>query len=115
MGRRLFFSGIAILTTYLDKQVAVHRADLVTNTYAANPEFIQRTAAAAHALVAKGYSVYQAQQGAAAIMNQAVMRQASILAYNDSWLLILKTFIVIAPAVLILRKPKGGGPAVDAH
>ncbi|HEY4132588.1 MAG TPA: DHA2 family efflux MFS transporter permease subunit [Gemmatimonadaceae bacterium] len=107
--------GIAIITTMLDKQIAVHRADLVTNTYLTNPAFVQRKAEAVGALMSKGFSVYQAQQGANALVNQAVMRQASILAYNDTWLLLLKTFLVIAPAVLIIRKPQGGGPVVDAH
>src|SRR5262249_28717049 len=44
--------GIAILTTFLDHQVALHRADLVANTYATNPLFAQRQAQTAAALVA---------------------------------------------------------------
>jgi DHA2 family multidrug resistance protein len=107
--------GIAILTTYLDHQLSVHRADLVSNTFANNPLFVERQTAAAATLVSKGFTVYQAQQGSMALMNQAVMRQASILAYNDAWILILMTFIVIAPAVLVIRRPEAGGPAVDAH
>lgn len=107
--------GIAILTTFLDKQIAVHRADLVANTFAANPAFISRQAQAMAGLMAKGYTAYQAQQGAVGLMDAAVTRQSVMLAYNDSWLLILKTFIVIAPVVLVIRKPSGGGPVVDAH
>jgi DHA2 family multidrug resistance protein len=107
--------GIAILTTYLDHQISVHRADLIANTFAANPAFAQRQAAAAAGLMAQGFNSFQAHQGAVALMDQVVMRQAMILAYNDSWLLILKSFVVIIPAVLVLRRPRGGGPVVDAH
>ncbi len=38
-----------------------------------------------------------------------------MLAYNDSWLLILIVFVCAAPAILLLRKPKGAAPAADAH
>jgi hypothetical protein len=38
-----------------------------------------------------------------------------MMAYNDAWLLILIVFFCCAPAVLLLRKPKGARVAVDAH
>jgi DHA2 family multidrug resistance protein len=107
--------GIAIITTYLDHQVALHRALLVANTYSANPELIQRQQATVGGLMAHGYTAIQAQQGALAILDQTVMRQATMLSYNDAWMLILKTFIVIAPAILILRKPKAHGPVEAGH
>jgi DHA2 family multidrug resistance protein len=43
------------------------------------------------------------------------MRQASMLSYNDAWMLLLLTFVCVSPAVLLLRKPKGRAAAVDAH
>src|SRR5262249_13704794 len=84
--------GIAIITTYLDHQLAVHRAELVTTTYAANPEFIQRQQQAAAALVTHGYTAFQARQGSLAILDQIVSRQAAMLSYNDAWMLLLETF-----------------------
>src|SRR5262249_25874686 len=111
--------GIAIITTYLDHQLAIHRADLVTTTYAANPEFIHRQQQTAAALMAHGYTAFQAHQGSLALLNQLLNRQASMLSYNDAWMLLLETFVVISPAVLILRKPRGqkggGGGGGDAH
>jgi hypothetical protein len=38
-----------------------------------------------------------------------------MLAYNDSWLLILLSFLIVAPAVLVLRKPQPMSGPVDAH
>jgi hypothetical protein len=39
-----------------------------------------------------------------------------MLAYNDSWLFILISFLCVIPAVFLLRKNRGGGGgAVDAH
>ena len=55
--------GIAIITTYLDHQVALHRAELVANTYSTNPNSSQRQQAAVAALMAHGYNAIQAQAG----------------------------------------------------
>src|SRR5690242_8570577 len=99
--------GIAILTTFLDHQMAVHRADLIATTYAANPLFIQRQQEVAAGLLAHGYTAVQAQQGSLAVINQLVNQQAAMLSYNDAWMFILVTFALVSPAILILRKPKG--------
>jgi DHA2 family multidrug resistance protein len=107
--------GIAILSTFLDQRTALHRADLVANAYAANPEFAQRQAEAAAALLARGYSAIDAHQGALALTDRAITAQAMMLAYNDSWMFILKTFIIVTPAVLILRKPQGHGAPGEMH
>jgi DHA2 family multidrug resistance protein len=56
-----------------------------------------------------------AQQSALAVVEQMVMRQASMLAYNDTWMLILLSFLVVSPAIFFLRKPRGAVGAVDAH
>ena len=107
--------GIAIITTFLDHQVATHRAILTAYTYVENPQWVARQNATVAGLVAKGYSVVQAKQGALAILDQSVMRQATMLSYNDAWMLILGTFVLIAPAILILRRPKSHAPVGDAH
>jgi DHA2 family multidrug resistance protein len=107
--------GIAILSTYLDKHIALHRADLVSNTYAANPEFMQRQMAAAAGLMSRGIDSLSAKQGALAVIDRVVTQQASMLAYNDAWKFILLSFLVVTPAVFILRKPQGHAPAGDMH
>jgi len=45
-----------------------------------------------------------------------VMRQASMLSYNDAWMLLLLTFLIVSPAILLLRSHSGSRAApVDAH
>jgi DHA2 family multidrug resistance protein len=106
--------GIAVLASFLDSRAALHRTELVTNLYSTNPVFVQRQHAAAAAMVAQGYPQTVAQQLSMKIMDLTVTKQATMLSYNDAWMLILLSFVVVAPAVLILKKPKGHG-AVDAH
>jgi DHA2 family multidrug resistance protein len=107
--------GIALISTYLTRHVQYHRADLVANMYAGNPEFQSRYQGMVATLVSHGASLMDAQKGAYALMDRMLMRQASMLAYNDSWLLILVSFAAVAPAVLLLRKPKGNAAPVDMH
>jgi DHA2 family multidrug resistance protein len=57
-----------------------------------------------------------AQRGALAVLDQQVVRQAAMLSYNDAWMLLLLSFVIVAPAILFLRRPKGRpAGAVDAH
>jgi DHA2 family multidrug resistance protein len=107
--------GIAVLSTYLTRHVQFHRADLAANFFAGNPAFDQRYAGAVANLVAHGSSTLQAQQTAYGLLDLSLMKQATMLAYNDSWLLILLSFLVVAPAVLVLRKPAPMSASVDAH
>jgi DHA2 family multidrug resistance protein len=109
--------GIAILGTYLQTQIQYHRIDLIGNVYSGNPAVLQRQAMMAGNLVAHGYSPAVAQAASLGEINAIVMRQATMLAYNDAWVMILIVFVCCSPAILLLRKPKPQAPgvAVDAH
>lgn len=107
--------GIAVLGTYLNNHVQQHRVDLLNNIYAGNPALQERLQMLTAAFQAKGMAVDAAARGALATVEHTLMRQASMLAYNDSWLLILLVFVVTSPAVLLLRKPKAGAVVADAH
>ena len=101
--------GIAVLNTYVTNKIQFHRVDLVTNTYAYNPQVVQRIKVITAGLVAHGYPQLEAQRAAVGVLDQLVTRQASMLAYNDAWMMIFLSFIVTAPAIFLLGKPKAGG------
>jgi MFS transporter, DHA2 family, multidrug resistance protein len=108
--------GIAILGAYLTRHVAYHRADLATYTVPGNPAFDERFNGAVQMLIRHGQSAAEATQGAIALVQAGVMRQAAMLAYNDSWMLILLSFLAVIPAVFLLKKPTGKPAApVEAH
>ena len=107
--------GIAILATYVTVHTQIHRVDLLANVYPGNPLVDERVRGLTANLLARGYNPEAAHRGALALLDQETMRQASMLSYNDAWLLLLLTFIVVSPAIFLLRRPRGGGPAVDAH
>jgi DHA2 family multidrug resistance protein len=107
--------GIAIISTYLQSRTALHRADLVANTFASNPAFAERLQGALAHFVSLGYSYMKAQAAAYASIDQALTAQALMLSYNDTWMLILKSFLITLPAILVIRRPKGRAAPVDAH
>jgi len=104
--------GIAVLNTYVTNHIQFHRVDLLSNVYVYNPQVVQRIQAVTAGLIAHGYTALDAHRAALGVLDQMVMRQASMLAYNDAWMLILLSFIVTAPAIMLLgraRRGAGGG------
>jgi DHA2 family multidrug resistance protein len=108
--------GIALLASYVTTHTQMHRVDLISNLGAGDPLVLERLQAITAGLIARGQTPAVAQQGALALLDGQVTRQAAMLSYNDAWLLLLMTFVVTAPAILMLRKPRPQvGPAPEAH
>jgi len=106
--------GIAILNSYVTYETQFHRVDLLTNVYPYNPAVLQRLHDVTGGLMAHGYSALNAQHAALGVLDQMVMRQASMLSFNDAWMMILLSFVIASPAILFLRKPSAR-PAAAAE
>jgi DHA2 family multidrug resistance protein len=108
--------GIAILSTYVTTHTALHRADLVTNLYSTNPALVARQHSVIAGLIAQGMPATTALHTWYGMLEGMVMRQAAMLSYNDAWIMIMLSFVAVAPAVLMLRAPQARkGPAPDMH
>ena len=104
--------GIAVLGAYLTRHIAYHRADLAANMYPGNPAFQERFGAIASGLAQQTGALHDAGARALGVIDGIMMRQASMQAYNDAWLLLLVSFICVAPAVLLLRRAKSRAAAL---
>jgi MFS transporter, DHA2 family, multidrug resistance protein len=109
--------GIAVLASYVTTHTQKHRVDLISTLDAGNPLLQERLHGMTANLIAHGVPATSAPQGALKLLDAQVMRQAAMLSYNDAWLLLLITFVVVSPAILLLRKPRvrTDGPMPDAH
>ena len=108
--------GIAILATFITVHTQIHRVDLMANVYPGQRLVDERVQTITGNLIAHGYGPEAAHRAALALLDQQVMRQASMLSYNDAWMLLLLCFLVVSPAILLLRKPRGESRApADAH
>jgi DHA2 family multidrug resistance protein len=104
--------GIAILGTYLYNHTQQHRVDLISHIYQGNPVVQDRLQALTANLIAHGMPLEVAQRGALALIDRTVGQQASMMSYNDCWLLILITFACTTPAILLIRRPRPGSGAL---
>ena len=106
--------GIAVLNTYITNKAQFHRVNLVAYLTSGDPELLNRQAALAQHMVSSGLSLPQAQTAALAVIDKTVQAQASVMSYNDGFLLMGLTFVFVAPAVFLLTAPKPGASAGGA-
>jgi MFS transporter, DHA2 family, multidrug resistance protein len=107
--------GIAILTTYIARREQANQVTLVrhvtpysfqTNQMLQN---LQKTYMAGHASAVG--ALHQAQ----AELYAMVQTQAAVLSYIDAFWLVGAVLLAMIPLVLLLRKPRHGGPQPPAH
>jgi DHA2 family multidrug resistance protein len=103
--------GIALLTTYLSKRIALHSGVLATHAAVSSPVFSQRLHAFTSLFLQKGYGAIAANQAAMKLIAGLIQREATTMSYNDAFLLIGLSVAFVSPAVLLLRPKKSGGAA----
>jgi DHA2 family multidrug resistance protein len=110
--------GIAVISTYLTRTTAMHRLDLVSNLYPQNPLFQQRMLQLTHAMMSKGYAAATARSAALRVLDGSVQMQAMTMSFNDCFLLIGLSVLLVSPGVLLMHRAKrqgGSAPPADAH
>jgi len=95
--------GIAILATFMTHQAQYHRANIVTHLTTGNPAISNWMQTVQELLVMRGYSPGLAQKGTIAVLDRNVTIQSLVMAYNDSFLLILLVALAVIPAVFFLK------------
>ncbi|MGH7908052.1 MAG: DHA2 family efflux MFS transporter permease subunit [Candidatus Binataceae bacterium] len=101
----------ALLATLLARRTQFHRAALADDITRLNPSYSQATAGFAHRLTSFGVAQPAVQMHAVAMLNDALNRQASVMAYNDAYWLMAIMFILSLPLVLLLPRRRSGAPA----
>jgi DHA2 family multidrug resistance protein len=96
--------GVALITTYLTRDVQFHRVDLISNISLYNPAVRQRMELLAKSFQSKGMAWDAAQKAALKLEDGIVNVQATVLSYMDIFLWIGVMFLVCVPFVLILVK-----------
>jgi DHA2 family multidrug resistance protein len=105
-------TGIAMATTFLERRTQFQINTLgshVTAYSAPAQQMLQGTRAA---LMARGADAATATQQAYGAMFGAVARQASMLAFLETFRLLGLVFLILLPLLLLMRRPgkRGGGP-----
>lgn len=98
--------GIAVMNTFVTQRFAIHRTDLISNTAANDPEMMQRLSGATNMFMSKGLNAIDAQTAAFRTIDFGITKQAFLLSYLDSFLLISVFFILTIPFLFMLRTQK---------
>jgi DHA2 family multidrug resistance protein len=108
--------GIAVLANYVAKHTQYHRADLVSNLSVGDVMTDARVQMLTRGFIGRGMNAFDAKNAALQALNGQVMQQSSMLSFNDSWQFVLIVFVLVSPAILLLRRPEAHTemPA-DAH
>jgi DHA2 family multidrug resistance protein len=108
--------GIAGLSTYITRRTAEHYNNLCANAYVGNPLAEAQLRATTVSLMQKGMGPNEAHQGAIGLMYASVEVQSSTMSFNDAFLLIGLSVVLVSPLVFLLRTPKKApGPAPEMH
>ena len=104
--------GIALLATFIQKHIQLHRVEMLGHYSLGNAVFAERLQGLAAGLASSGMGAVDAQSAALRLLEQGLMRQAMMMSYNDAFLIVLIVNLVTLPAVLLLRRPN---PEVAVH
>ena len=99
--------GVALISTYLSRDIIGHRSNLVTHLDIYDPAVQSRVKEMAAGMQAKGMAPNTALQTAHQMLDGSVTVQATILSYMDIFLYVGVMFLVCVPIVLIfIRRSK---------
>lgn len=98
--------GIALITTFISRDMVMHRSNLVSNLNMHDPAVIQRVEGMKASFMAKGMSADVAMSSAYKMLDFSVMKQASVLSYMDVFLYIGLMFLVCIPFMFLVRSNK---------
>jgi len=107
--------GIAVAATMLGRLSQFYQTVLVPHVNQYNPLFQLRFEQLKQALIAKGLSATQADQGALAMIYGMLRQQAATLAYNRIFFIVGLAFLAIIPLLLLLKRPKHQTGPLELH
>jgi DHA2 family multidrug resistance protein len=107
--------GIAVAATMLGRLSQFYQTVLVPHINQYNPVFQLRFEQLKQALITKGLSATQADQGALTMLYGMVRQQAATLAYNRIFFIVGLAFLAIIPLLLLLKRPKHQTGPLELH
>jgi DHA2 family multidrug resistance protein len=96
--------GVALISTYLTRDIVHHRGNLVTHLNVNDPAVQNHLHAIANGMQARGMPPDVALKTAYRMMDGSVSLQATILSYMDIFMYIGCLFLICVPFILIFIK-----------
>jgi len=100
--------GYSLVAVLLDRGQAIHRAYLADHISELSQVTRDQLSSLTQGLVSRGVDALQATQLAVGMLEQKLMRQATMLAYNDISFIFGCLFLLLVPMVFLLPRRAGG-------
>lgn len=107
-------AGIAFLTTFLDHRTAFHRNILSEHVTVYSMPTLDRLHELVAGFLSKGAPLEIARQQALAVINGILHAQASILAFDDAFIVIGAAFLLAMPLLLLFKNTRPGDAPAGA-
>jgi DHA2 family multidrug resistance protein len=105
--------GVAILATILSRRTAFHRAVLVEKVTAGDVHAMERIRMYTSAMMSKGFDLATAKAKALQLLDGMVNLQATVMSFNDTFVVTMLLVACTLPLVFLLGK--GGGKVEAGH
>jgi len=96
--------GVAITSTLLNRRTQFHQARLVEKLSPFDPIYAFQAQQGANALASGGIDPTQAGQGSLGVIYSHLLRQASMLGFNDVFFLLTIMIALLLPLILLMRQ-----------
>jgi DHA2 family multidrug resistance protein len=100
--------GIAMVSTMVNRRSQFHQMRLVDNLTPYDPVYSLRSQQGAGLLQQSGVDPYTAHQGGLGLMYQNMIRQASMISFDDVFFLLTLMALVLIPLVLFMKTGRDG-------
>jgi DHA2 family multidrug resistance protein len=103
-------AGTALLTTFLARNSQVRQATLATHVVKGSAQYNLFTERVATMLAMNGMPQIQAARSAVGVAYQQMIRQASMLSYQNAFAILSGVILMLAPLPFLMRLPPKRGP-----
>lgn len=107
--------GISLLTTVVTRSSQIHREVFTEHTTAASPIYNQTLTSITQNLMAASPNLQSATLKAQAVISNTVDQQASMLSYNNAFIMMAVVFFSLIPVVFLMQRPPKTPSKAPAH
>lgn len=107
--------GVAFVTTILARREQLHQVNLVSHLTPFDAGLRFASQQTSQILQYRGINPAMADRGSLGMIYSRLIREASMIAFNDAFYILSVLMILVLPLVLIMRKPKAAAPVPGGH
>lgn len=107
--------GVAFVTTVLARRAQIQQTNLVAHLTPFDPNYQMAAQKTSQVFEYSGLNPALADQGSLGIIYSKLLKEASMISFNDAFYILSVLMILVLPLVLIMRRAKAGGPVAGMH